>query len=151
LHTVLRYPLRNPLRCLAIVLLLGLTAWGLTVAGHYPWAGYHLRAARAAAERYHNAEAEQHLRACLKLWPKDPDVLLLAARTARRQAAYTQAQRFLERRRSVTGPDDDFMLEQFLLWAERGDLEAGSEFLAVRLREDAAAAPLIREALARGL
>src|SRR5438552_817228 len=75
---------RNPLRCLAIVALLALTGLGLWVAGRHLWAGYHLRAARAAVARYHNAEAEQHLRACLSVWPKDPEVLLLAARTARR-------------------------------------------------------------------
>src|SRR4051812_20191274 len=80
-------PWRKPRRSLAIVTLLTLTGLGLWVAGRYLWAGHHLRAARAAVARYHNAEAEQHLRACLSVWPKDPEVLLLAARTARRQAA----------------------------------------------------------------
>src|SRR5947209_2647050 len=70
---------RNPRRSLAIVALLALTGLGLWVTGHYLWAGYHLRAARSAVARYHNAEAEKHLRACLKVWPKDPEVLLLAA------------------------------------------------------------------------
>src|SRR5260370_10191313 len=83
LFRVLGYPLRKPLRCLAIVVLLALTALGLTVAGRHLWTGHHLRAARSAAERYHNAEAEQHLRECLKVWPRDPEALLLAARTAR--------------------------------------------------------------------
>ncbi|MBI1918421.1 MAG: tetratricopeptide repeat protein [Planctomycetes bacterium] len=145
------YPLRNPRRCLAILALLALTGLGSWVAGRYLWAGHHLRAARPAVACYHNAEAEQHLRACLRVWPKDPEVLLLAARTARRQAAYTLAQRFLERRHAVTGSDDDdFVLEQLLLWAERGNPEAGGAFLASRVREDPAAAPLIWEALARG-
>jgi tetratricopeptide (TPR) repeat protein len=149
---VLGYPLHNPRRCLAVLLLLALTGFGGWVAGRYLWAGHHLRAARSAAERYHSAEAEQHLRECLKVWPRDPEVLLLAARTARRQAAYTQAQRFLERRRVVRGSDDDdFVLEQLLLWTEQGNVEAGREFLASRLREDSATAPLIWEALARGL
>ncbi len=76
--------------------------------------------------------------------------LLLAARTARRQAAYTQAQRFLDRRHAVRGSDDDFVLEQLLLWAEQGNPEAGGEFLPSRAREDPATAPLIWEALARG-
>src|SRR5947208_15665792 len=149
-RVLLGSPWRNPRRSLAIVAVLALTGLGLWVAGRYPWAGHHLRAARAAVARYHNAEAEQHLRACLSVWPKDPEVLLLAARTARRQAAYTQAQRFLERRHAVRGSDDDFVLEQLLLWAERGNPEAGGEFLPSRLRHDPAAAPLICEALARG-
>ena len=57
LRAVLGYRLRNPLRCLAIAFLLALTGLGLWVAGRYLWAGHHLRAARSAAERYHNARS----------------------------------------------------------------------------------------------
>jgi len=47
-------------------------------------AWYHLRAARRALARYHNPQAIRHLQACLRVWPADADVLLLAARAARR-------------------------------------------------------------------
>src|SRR6266540_4670095 len=149
-RVLLGSPWRNPRRFLAIVALLALTGIGLWVAGRYLWAGHHLRAARAAVERYHNDEAEQHLRVCLRVWPKDPEVLLLASRTARRRAAYVEAQRFLDRYRDVRGRDDDFVLEQLLLWAERGEVNAGGDFLPARIRDDHPTAPLIWEALTRG-
>jgi tetratricopeptide (TPR) repeat protein len=150
LRHFLGYPLRDPGRFLAIVALLALIGLGLGVVGRYLWAGHHLRAARVAVERYHHTEAEEHLRVCLRVWPNDPEVLLLAARTARRRGAYPQADRFLEGYRAVRGSDDDFVLEQLLLWAERGQVDAGRDFLRSRVREDHPTAPLIWEALARG-
>src|SRR5262245_42932662 len=150
LRHFLGYPLRNPGRFLAIVALLTLTGLGLGVVGRYLWAGHHLRAARVAVERYHHAEAEEHLRVCLRVWPNDPEVLLLAARTARRRGAYPQADRFLEGYRAVRGSDDDFVLEQLLLWVERGKMDAGRDFLVSRVREGHPTAPLIWEALIRG-
>src|SRR5207245_933342 len=52
---------------------------------------------------------------------------------------------------AVCGPDDDFVLEQRLLWAEQGQLDEGMPFFLARLRENHPAAPLIAEAVARGL
>src|SRR5262249_58112657 len=68
----------------------------------------------------------------------------------RRGGDYPQADRFLEGYRAVRGTDDDFVLEQLLLWVERGKMDAGRDFLLSRVREGHPTAPLIWEALIRG-
>src|SRR5690242_17146515 len=45
--------LRHPLRSLTIAALVLLIGGGLSIAGVWLWASYHLRAGRAALERYH--------------------------------------------------------------------------------------------------
>src|SRR2546428_180544 len=76
--------------------LLALLATGLALAGPHLRAWYHFRAAQKATARYHNRQAIHHLQACLRVWPADADVLLLAARAARRARAYEEAERLLE-------------------------------------------------------
>jgi tetratricopeptide (TPR) repeat protein len=82
-------------------------------------AWYHLRAAREPSQRYHNAQVVRHVRICLDIWPRDPEVLLLAARAARRAEFYDETERLLSRYREVRGNDDAFAFEHLLLAAER--------------------------------
>jgi predicted Zn-dependent protease len=131
------------------VVLLGLVA----AAGAWAWphvqASYHFRAARAELQRYHTAQAIRHLQVCLRVWPHDPDVLLLAARAARRARSYSEAERLLEVYQQARGLDDAATLEQLLLSAERRvDQVAG---LCWRHAEQGHPdTPLILEALTRG-
>jgi predicted Zn-dependent protease len=112
-------------------------------------AWYHLRAARAELERYHNPQAVRHLRACLRVWPDDSDVLLLAARAARRARAYEEAEQCLERYQRARGMDDAAAFERLLLSAERSvDRVAG--VCRRHVERHHPGTPLILEALTRG-
>jgi tetratricopeptide (TPR) repeat protein len=141
---------RRPGRALAIFLLGSAIAFGLGLAGAQVWASYHFRAARTALDRYHPAEAGDHLEACLKVWPNDPDVLFLAARAARRSGLFDVADDFLDRCQEQRGRDDDVVLEKALLTAERGNVDDVFKFCKSRVEADDPATPLILEAVARG-
>src|SRR5437868_7917293 len=41
-------------------------------------AWHHLRAARLEIQRYHTPQALRHLEVCQRVWPDDPEVLLVA-------------------------------------------------------------------------
>src|SRR6266566_4414015 len=87
-----------------LVLLCGGALW----AGPHLWARYHLRAAEAALQRYHSAEASDHLRACLQVWPSRPRVHLLAGRAARQAGDYDEAEQHLRAcQRLEQTPSDD--------------------------------------------
>jgi predicted Zn-dependent protease len=144
-----RYGSRHPLGLLGVVLLLAVTAFGLLVGGSQLWAAYHLRAARDCLERYHTAEAPAHLQACLLVRPRDPEVLLLAARAARRIGAFDRAEDILNRYESVHGVDDPLILERMLLRAERGEIEPVIRLFKARIEQQHPDAPLMLEALAQ--
>ncbi len=141
--------LARPLRGLAVVALLALIALGLGLVGMQLWAAYHYRAARAALDRYHAVEAGDHLDACLRVWPNDPDVLFLAARAARRAGLYDPAEDFLNRCQERRGHDDELVLERALLTAERGKVDDVLKFCKARVSANDPATPLILEAVAR--
>jgi tetratricopeptide (TPR) repeat protein len=141
---------RRPGRTLGVLLLLGLTAAGLGLVGMQLWAAYHFRAARRDLARYHPAEAGDHLAACLRVWPNDPDVLFLAARAARCTGLFDMADDFLNRRQELRGRDDDLVLERALLTAERGDVDQVLKFCKAKVEANDPDSPLILEALARG-
>src|SRR5690349_11044433 len=67
-------------RLWAALALLGLVGGGLAWASPHLRAWYHFRAAAADLRHYHNTQAVRHLEVCLRTWPADPDVMLLAAR-----------------------------------------------------------------------
>jgi len=142
--------LRKP-RFWAAALLIGLTAAGVALASPHLWAWYHLRAARAELEKYHNPQAIRHLQVCLRIWQKDPppEVLLLAARSARRARSYTEAEDLLRKYQQKRGLDDALELEQLLLSAEcRVDQVATA--CVHRVEQERPETPLILEALIRG-
>jgi predicted Zn-dependent protease len=141
---------RRPGRLAAVTGLGLLIALGSVLGGVEVWAMVHFRAARAALARYHDADAIRHLEACLAVWPRDPDTLLLAARAARRLEAFDRAQGFLDRYHAAAGPEDDLVLERALLCAARGDVDDVAKFCHTRVEQDDPASPLILEALAAG-
>jgi predicted Zn-dependent protease len=127
-----------------------LAAAGLILAGPHLWAWYHFRAARTELEHYHNPQAIRHLQVCLRTWPNDPDVLLLAARAARRARAYAEAEHGLEKYQQARGCDDAATFEQLLLAAERGGDDHVAGVCRHYIEQGHPQTILILEALTRG-
>jgi tetratricopeptide (TPR) repeat protein len=131
------------------VVLVGLVA----AAGAWVWphlqACYHFRAAHTELQRYHTPQAVRHLQVCLRVWPRDPDVLLLAARAARRARSYAEAEHLLEMYQQIRGLDNALTLEQLLLSAERR-VDQVAELCWRHVEEGHPDTPLILEALTRG-
>jgi tetratricopeptide (TPR) repeat protein len=142
---------RRARRLLAVTALLVLIGLGAAFAGTQWWALRHYRAARAEMGRYHTAVARGHLEEYLKVWPRDPDALLLAARAARRSATYDAAELFLARAEKAGARPEDVVLERLLLRAERGEVDEVRPFCRALLDGDGPDAPLALEAVARGL
>ncbi len=128
--------------------LMGLVAAGLAVAGPHLRAWYHFRAARSELERYHTPQAVRHLQICLSVWPEDPDVLLLAARAARRARSYAEAEVLLGKYQQARGLDAA-AFEQLLLSAERR-VDQVDEVCWRYVDQNRPDKPLILEALTRG-
>jgi tetratricopeptide (TPR) repeat protein len=141
--------IRRPWRPLFVLALL-LIGGGLV--GPHLLAWYHWRAGQSLLERFHGAEARAHLAACLKAWPSSPRVHLLAARAARLDGAFDEAERQLHQCQELQkSPSDETVLEWALWRAAGGDLDAElEEYLQKRLDKDPAQAPLICEARAEG-
>jgi Flp pilus assembly protein TadD len=140
--------LRRP-RLLAALLFVGLTAAGIAVITPHLRAWYHLRAARSELRRWHNAQAIRHLQVCHRIWPHDPDVLILAAQSARRVRGYEEAERLLKEYQDTRGLDDAYSLEQLLLSAERR-LDQVADLCFHYVDEGHPDTPLILEALTLG-
>jgi tetratricopeptide (TPR) repeat protein len=143
-------PVRLFRRVLAAALLLALTGVGAWMIGVQLWGLSHFGAARAAVEHGHNADAREHLEACLRLWPNDPACLLLAARTAWRSGTFEEAEEFLDLYARSRGKDDNYTLEWSLLYAARGDVADVGKFCQAHVEQDLPDSPLILEALAQG-
>jgi tetratricopeptide (TPR) repeat protein len=140
--------MRSFWRWLPPLLLLGAAAW-LAVPHLAAW--YHWRAAQAAMDRYHSAEALDHLHACLNTWPESLPARLLACRAARRLESFTEAQEHLQEcQRLEDPPSPAFELVMALLAAARGDLDSAEPYLEAWLMTHPAEAPLAWEALAAG-
>jgi predicted Zn-dependent protease len=142
---------RRPGRALGVLALLVLIGLAAGVAGLFLWFDHHLAAARRAVERRHNGPAIEHLRACRRLRPDHPEVLLLSARTARCSGAVDEAELLLDRSWQLYGDEEETVLERLLLRAARGELESTAPLLQGRIDRDDPAAPLAREALVAGL
>jgi tetratricopeptide (TPR) repeat protein len=133
-----------------VVGLVALILFGAAAGGLYLWASHEFRLAREDVERYHYNDAKTHLQLCLRVWPNDPDTLLLAARVARRLRAYGLANEYLDGYLRVRGEDDNLIVERALLRAERGDLDAVSRFCFSLVKQGHPDTPLILEALSAG-
>jgi tetratricopeptide (TPR) repeat protein len=150
-RAALRDVIRRPFRSLAILLLLGLVLLGAWMAGLHAWAYYHFRAGRAAEQKYHDAEAAGHLQECLRVWPRDPDALLLAARTARRMDQNDVAEQLLDRCAELPNrPHEELRLERLCLRADRGELDDVMDACWTRVKKDDASTPLVLEAMTAG-
>jgi tetratricopeptide (TPR) repeat protein len=146
----LAYVVHHPGRVLAVALLVALIAAGAALAGTHLWARYHFQAAQLAAQRTHNTEALEHLETYLRLRPRDPDALLLAARVARRLEAFDHAALFLQRYQAERGENDDLLLERVLLRAESGEMDQVALFGHTLVQQEHPASSLILEAFVHG-
>lgn len=111
----------------------------------------HLDRARTDVALGHNAAARPHLELCLRVRPDDPDVLVLAARVARRGGALDEAEALLGRFEELHGTGDPAVLERLAVRAARGEVEAVEEQLLARGAGEGPEAELAREALVTGL
>jgi len=135
------------------VVCLGLAAAAVVAARPYLQAWYHFRAARSELQSYHNAQAIRHLRICRDVWPNDPDVLLMAARAARRARVYSDTVRLLQiyrqKYRQARGSDDAFTFEELLLSAEYR-VDQAADLCWQYVEDGHADTPLLLESLTRG-
>jgi tetratricopeptide (TPR) repeat protein len=138
-------------RRLLILGLLALIGCGVALIAIHVSAAYHLKTARAEVDLYHNTQAFLHLKKCLRIQPRNPEALLLAARVSRRVGAFEPAEQYLARYEEVRASDDeDLLLERMLLRIEKGQPDEVGRFWQGRLKQKHSTAPLILEALARG-
>jgi tetratricopeptide (TPR) repeat protein len=146
-------PLRPLLQRRRLLIVLGIAMLLLAGLSPFLWASYHWYAGRAALKRFHHADALEHLDACLRFWPwsRSSGVHLLAARAARRQGDFEEAQEHIREcqdRLGDTSPET--MLEWSLLHAAAGHLDTVEGYLQDRARKNPKEVPLILEALAEG-
>jgi len=133
---------------LALLLIALAGYWG----GRHAWAWHHRHAAARALAHYHPQEARDHLDACLKIWPNDPQALLLASGAARRLGDFAAAEQHLRTLERVA-PDakDALDLEWSLVRATAGAIDDKIEdFLLPLASREPAVAPAIWEALIEG-
>jgi predicted Zn-dependent protease len=132
--------------------LLVLTLAGL--AAYVGWGRYwrhcQYRAVRQALARRDAGEARARLALCLRSWPGDAELHLLAARAARCDGAYEEAEEHLGRCRQLGGDGDAIALERAMLLAQRGDPGPAEDYLLSRLDGPHPEAALILDALAQG-
>lgn len=123
----------------------------LGLAGPQAWAWYHLRAGRAALDRYHPDEARPALDASLRVWPDRPAVRLLASRGARQAGDFAEADRHLRAaQRAAGGSTDEIAFEWALFQAAAGNVTEVDVYLQKRALADPTLAPLVFEALIEG-
>jgi tetratricopeptide (TPR) repeat protein len=147
----LRGLFRRPVRLLALVSLLTLVGLGIALAGTQVWAYHHYRAAQEALRRYRLSEAQAHLQTCLRIWPYSYQTRLQVAQTARRLGDLEEAERQLTRCQEMRGGfPEEVMVEQALLRAQRGGMDAATSFLRPLVEQNHPATPLILEAMAKG-
>jgi Flp pilus assembly protein TadD len=109
----------------------------------------HLRSARHESERCHNAQVIRHLRICREIWRRDPEILLLSARAARRAEVYDDSERLLTLYREQKGNDEAFAFEHLLLAAERR-VDQTADLCWLHIEKGHPDTALLFEALTRG-
>jgi tetratricopeptide (TPR) repeat protein len=110
----------------------------------------HLRAARYSVERYQSQQALIHTHACLRVWPRDPEVLLLAARTTRRLGDFDKADAYLKQCAASGKLAEEAELEAVLLRVARGDGEGVEPYCRALIDQGHPATSLLFEALVHG-
>src|SRR5438445_799531 len=137
---------RHPRRAGAAVLLLLFIAAGLGLAGTYLWATYHFWAGKQALDQHKVEKARKHFNQALKVWPNSSETHFLAARAARRAAAYLEASDHLTRCQELDGGiSGPLQFERILLRAAAGDLHSVENMLWKHARMNRSADPKERE------
>jgi predicted Zn-dependent protease len=96
-----------------------------TAAGLYGYALHEWHAARRALAEDRTRDARASLDFCLRVWPRSPEVLVLAARAARLDGDFEGADAHLRQcMRLESGATEATQLEYLLMRAQTGDEEA---------------------------
>jgi predicted Zn-dependent protease len=145
----LAYPARAARRWPWLTLALAsLVLAGTALAGNwYVW--HQWEAAQTALAEGRPGEARARLDVCLFLWPRDPEVHLLAARAARLTGDARAAESHLNRARRLSGgATQALQLEFLLLRVQTGEVEEVAPTLFECVDKGHAESPLILETLA---
>ena len=139
-------------KALAVAALLAVILLGLGSAILQLWGRHHLRKAKEALDRHDAAEASGHLVHCLRLWPRDPATLLLAARAARKGDRPDEAERLLRAyyRHGGDIAAEGYAVEAALLRVRQGDVDGVLAQCQTRVEQHHPATPDILEALIQG-
>ncbi len=137
---------RRPLRALLVLLLLavglGCGLWGYAV---YQW-----RAAQVALSAARPEEARERLNFCLRLWWRDPEVHLLAARADRLTGHFTDAEAQLNRCLQLQGGATEAVQLEFLLMrVQAGEMDELAPALFELVAKGHPESPAILDAIAR--
>jgi tetratricopeptide (TPR) repeat protein len=136
------------LKIVSALCLLGLTMLGLWLIGMHLGAEYHLRQAEQMLTRQRYERALGELKEALRYRPRSAELHLLAGRTARQAGILSTAQEQLQRCRALQkGVSAELQLEEYLLRAQKGELEEVYRYLAPYLFEEGPQTPLVLEAL----
>jgi predicted Zn-dependent protease len=143
-------PKRRSWRLLGIGVLVSLIGLVSAVILLYVQTLFYFRWGTHDLERHHNAEALKHFQAYLRIWPNDPQILLLAARASWRLQEFEQAEQYLQKLQQASGSAEEFNREALLAAAARGEIDRAMKFFQDQQQRPDAALPLILEALATG-
>jgi tetratricopeptide (TPR) repeat protein len=143
-HAVIKLP-RNVRRLIAICLVLT-----TGVGGWYAYAiGRWRSATRAAAERRWT-DARDHARFCVRVWPSDVRVRLLAARAARSLGDFETAERLLNECNKLQSESSQAVQIEFLLMrAQTGEVDEVAPILMELVQADHPDAALMLETITR--
>jgi tetratricopeptide (TPR) repeat protein len=131
-----------------LLLLIVLGAWQVYA---YVQAEDHIRKAEQALRIPRYREAYTHLNAALRFRPRSAHLHILAGRTARQVGEFALAQRHLgHARRCQNSVTEELQLEEAMLQAQLGEVDATSEILAPYIVANRPEAPLVLEAMAAG-
>ena len=142
--------LSHPRRLLVLILVLSLLVPATFLLGRRLLALHHLRVGREALEHYHQVEARPHLEACLRLWPKNGEALLLLARADRRSDAFVDAEEHLVQYQRLHGQTPEWFLERLLNAAAKGETDKIAKYCRQLVQEDSSDASLALEAMVQG-
>ncbi len=113
---------RHPFRASFSVLVVLASTAGLSL---YGWAVYNWRQARIDYASKQYDRADHHLGFCRRIWPNDPSLLLLSAKTSRQTGDTGAAEVYLDRYfRSDPVSREEAQIEFLLLRVQTGDDEA---------------------------
>jgi tetratricopeptide (TPR) repeat protein len=146
---VVGYPGRVVRRRWKLVLLGAVVLVIAAGGGGYAYALREWEAARAAVKDDRPQDARDRLVVCLAVWPRSPDVHLLAARAARQVQDFPAAEAHLNRCLELAGATTAVQIEFLLLRTQTGEVDAVAPALLHTADTGHPEAPLILETLAR--
>jgi tetratricopeptide (TPR) repeat protein len=123
IHTWLAKQTRATLLALTTIAFVALTFSLFRVYANLA-AGWHHRAAQAAAMEGDIPLAHRHLTQCLEEWPDDAEINFEMARLLRRDGEFASAGRFLTRAAALGWDSDAIKMEKTLLAAQTGDFRS---------------------------